>query len=141
MDKHAHGTATHGHSDANPGHETSDVQPRPLVKTAMVVAGLVFFSIVGMVVLYKAFDHFLPKDDKPRHALADSRFVSSAPRLQPDPPALKAELKQVEDQVLGSYDWADKEKRLARIPVERAIDLVAGQQKLPVIKTSDSPAR
>lgn len=137
MDKHADPTA--GHPGSHPGYEISDVQPRPLAKTAVLVAGLVFFSIVGMIVLYQVFDYYLPKADRPRHPLADSRYVSSAPKLQPDPPALKDELQKVENHVLGSYDWADKEKRLVRIPIERAIELVARQQKLPVFKASDAP--
>jgi hypothetical protein len=136
MDKHAHPAAPGAHA----GYETSDVQPRPLVKTAAVVAGLVLFSIIGMMVLFKVFDHYLPKTDKPRHPLADSRFVSSAPKLQPDPPALKDELRQVEDRVLGGYDWADREKRLVRIPIQRAIELVARQQQLPVLKASEPAA-
>ncbi len=141
MDKHADHASSHGTSGANPGHETSDVEPRPLVKTAGVVAGLVFFSIVAMLALYQAFDYYLPKDDKPRHPMADSRYISSAPRLQPDPPALKAELLQVENSVLGSYDWTDKEKRLVRIPIGRAIEMVALQQKLPILKASDPPTQ
>jgi hypothetical protein len=136
MDKHVH----HAAPGAHPGYETSDVQPRPLVKTAAVIAGLVVFSIVGMMALFKVFDHYLPKADKPRHPLADSRYVSSAPALQPDPPALKDELRQVEDRVLGSYDWSDKERRLARIPIKRAIELVAGRQQLPVLKAGDPAA-
>lgn len=139
MDKHAPSTTAPGQGTPHPGYEISDVQPRPLAKIAGVVAGLVFFSIVGMMVLYRVFDHYLPKADKPRHPLADSRYVSSAPKLQPDPPALKGELQQVEDHVLGSYDWADKEKGLVRIPIKRAIELVALQRKLPVLKAADPP--
>ncbi|MBM3280343.1 MAG: hypothetical protein FJY95_20025 [Candidatus Handelsmanbacteria bacterium] len=136
MDNHAHPHDGHG---AHPGHETSDVQPRPLVKTAGVLAGLVFFSIVGMIVLYKVFDYYLPKEDKPRHPLADSRYVSTAPRLQPDPPALKKELHQVENGVLGGYDWTDKEKGLVRIPIARAIELVALKQQLPALRAGGTP--
>ena len=139
MDKHEHSATGHAETASHPGYEVSDVHPRPLLKTAGVVAGLVFFSIIAMMVLYKVFDHYMPKADKPRHPLADSRYLSSAPKLQPDPPALKGELQQVEDHVLGSYDWADKEKRLVRIPIARAIALVAQQQKLPVLKASDTP--
>ena len=128
MNKHASHTAGPG---AGPGYELSDVEPRPMVKTAMVMAGLVLFSIVAMIILFEVFSYYEPKADKPRHPMADSRFVNSAPRLQPDPPALKQELRAVEDHVLTSYDWADKEKRLVRIPIDRAIDLVARQQKLP----------
>lgn len=136
MDKLDHSAA--GHGTASPGYEITDVQPRPLAKTAILVAGLVFFSIIAMILLFQAFDYYLPKSDKPRHPLADSRYVSSAPKLQPDPPALKEELHKVETHVLGTYDWADKEKRLVRIPIERAIELVAQRQQLPVFKASDA---
>ena len=135
MDKHAHSTAEPA---ASPGYEVTDVHPSPLAKTAAVLGGLVLFSIVAMVVLFKVFEYYEPRTDRPRHPLADSRYVSSAPRLQPDPPALKEELRAVENHVLTSYDWADKEKRLVRIPIERAIELVSLQQKLPVLKATEA---
>ncbi|MBI2504085.1 MAG: hypothetical protein HYW07_12735 [Candidatus Latescibacteria bacterium] len=136
MDKHAHSPA--GHPASHPGYEVTDVHPSSLAKTAAMLGGLVFFSIVAMVVLYKVFDYYQPRADKPRHPLADSRYVSSAPKLQPDPPALKEELRTVENQVLTTYDWTDKEKGLVRIPIERAIELVAQQQKLPVLKATEA---
>ncbi|HMK22850.1 MAG TPA: hypothetical protein VK466_10995 [Terriglobales bacterium] len=37
-----------------------------------------------------------------------------------------------QDQVLGSYDWVDKNNGLVRIPIDRAIDILA-QRGLPVI--------
>jgi len=97
----------------------------------MVVAGLMLFSILLMIALFKFFEYYQPLGDRPRHPLADSRYVSSAPRLQPDPPAQKQQLREVEDHVLKTYDWVDREQGLARIPIERAIDIVARQQKLP----------
>lgn len=140
MDKHAQSPAGHITPGAHPGYEVSDVHPSSLAKTAAMVGGLVFFSIIAMVVLFKVFEYYEPRADKPRHPMADSRYVSSAPKLQPDPPALKEELRIVENQVLTSYDWADKEKNLVRIPIERAIELVAQQQKLPVLKATETPA-
>lgn len=138
MDKHADHTAGHSAPGAHPGYEVSDVHPSSLAKTAALMGGLVFFSIVGMLVLYKVFDYYQPRADRPRHPMADSRYVSSAPKLQPDPPALKEELRAVEDHVLTTYDWTDKEKRLVRIPIERAIELVAQEQKLPVMKATEA---
>ena len=138
MDKHAPSTAGHSAGAAHAGYEVTDVHPRPLVKTALAVGGLVLFSILGMLVLYKVLLHYEPRTDRPRHPLADSRLVSSAPKLQPHPPALKEELRVVEDQVLTTYNWTDKEKRLVRIPIQRAIELVAQQQKLPALKATEA---
>lgn len=125
MDKHAPATPE------NPGYEASDAHARPLARVGIVLAGLMVFSIVAMIALFQLFEYYQPLADRPPHALADERYVSSAPRLQPDPPIQKQQLREVEDHVLKTYDWVDRERGLARIPIERAIDIVARQQQLP----------
>ncbi len=46
------------------------------------------------------------------------------------------ELKK-ENQVLGSYDWVDQKNGVVRIPIDRAMELVA-QRGLPVVSQADS---
>lgn len=139
MDTTERAHSSTGHPPENPGYELSDVQPRPMVKTAMVVAGLILFTILAMTALFKLFDYYQPLADHPRHPLADSRYVSTAPKLQPDPPAQKKQLREVEDNVLKTYDWVDREKGLVRIPIDRAIAIVAQQKKLPASPSGGAP--
>jgi hypothetical protein len=56
---------------------------------------------------------------------------ATTPRLQVEPVADLATLRAHEDRILDSYAWVDKEKGVARIPVEDAMRLVA-EQGLPV---------
>jgi ATP-dependent exoDNAse (exonuclease V) alpha subunit len=46
------------------------------------------------------------------------------------------ELKK-QNEVLGSYDWVDQKNGVVRIPIERAMDLLA-QRGLPVISQGDA---
>ena len=49
------------------------------------------------------------------------------------------ELKK-ENEVLGSYDWVDQKNGVVRIPIDRAMDLLA-QRGLPVVSPSGCRAR
>ena len=42
-----------------------------------------------------------------------------------------------ENEVLGSYDWVDQKNGVVRIPIDRAMDLLA-QRGLPVISQADA---
>jgi hypothetical protein len=44
-----------------------------------------------------------------------------------------AELRAAEEEILGSYSWAEKEKNVVRIPIERAMELIA-ERGLPARK-------
>lgn len=43
-----------------------------------------------------------------------------------------------EDKILNSYDWVDKEKGIVRIPIQRAIDILASKG-LPARKEGGTP--
>lgn len=54
------------------------------------------------------------------------------PRLQPTPmPDLKA-MRDAEEQVLNNYAWIDPDKGIVRMPIDKALDLVA-QKGFPVL--------
>ena len=109
------------------GHETEDVPARPLVGIAIAMAILVISSFVLMAILFKAFDYYQPLFDDVAHPLAQARANDSGPRLQIDPPVQKVELKEIERRVLTSYDWVDKDNGIVRIPVDRAISILAAR--------------
>lgn len=108
------------------GHETSDADAGGLAKVAIVLAvslALVFF---GIVILFKVFAYYQPLLHTQAHALAETRVSApSEPRVEVDPPRVKIELDQIEAHVLTTYDWVDEEAGLVRIPIDRAIKLLA----------------
>jgi len=54
-----------------------------------------------------------------------SALEPPSPRLQVDPEIDLETLRAQEDAILGSYAWVDKEQGIVRIPVEKAMRLVA----------------
>jgi hypothetical protein len=63
-----------------------------------------------------------------------------APRLENDPAADLARLRREEDDKLSSYGWIDREQGVVRIPVDRAIEILA-ERGLPEPKGPLQPAR
>ena len=114
-------------ASAAAGHEVTDAPASPLAKVGIAIAVLMVVSFVGMLLLFRFLVHVQPLYDQepPIHPLRDVRVGSTEPRLQPDPPRQKGELRRIEDHLLGTYDWVDKEQGLVRIPIERAMDLTA----------------
>tara|TARA_Y100000588_G_scaffold377157_2_gene455872 strand:+ start:1107 stop:1487 length:381 start_codon:yes stop_codon:yes gene_type:complete len=115
---------------SNPGYETTDAHVRPLAGIAIFLVIFIPSVFLGIVVLFKVIDYYQPLlyDDlssESTHPLADTRLVSSEPVVQVDPPAQKAELEKIEQNVLTTYDWVDKEKGIARIPIKRAIEILS----------------
>lgn len=109
------------------GHEVTDADAGPLVKVGIALAILVIIGFVGMIVMFRTLAYVQPLyegADEP-HPLSETRAPMSGPRLQPDPPREKGQLEAYEAQQLTTYDWVDKESGIARIPVDRAIDILA----------------
>jgi len=51
--------------------------------------------------------------------------VPPEPRLEPHPAEQLKALRQHEDEVLGTYGWVDRKAGVVRIPIDRAMDLMA----------------
>jgi len=68
----------------------------------------------------------------PQNPLAASlgRTEPPLPRLQPAPHADLLAFRAKEDAVLQTYGWADKSRGVVRVPIERAMEIVA-QRGLP----------
>lgn len=124
-----HGPADgHVHAaSAAAGHEVTDAPASPLAKVGIAIAVLMLVSFVGVLLLFRVLVHVQPLYDKepPPHPLREVRVSSTEPRLQPDPPRQKGELRQIEDHLLGTYDWVDPDLGVVRIPIDRAMDVLA----------------
>lgn len=93
-----------------------------LLAVTLVVMGLMW----GVAVLFKG--SRARKDPAPA-ALAEAREtrVPPGPNLQPNPSANLAAFRAAEEAELASWAWVDKEKSVARVPVERALEIVASR--------------
>jgi hypothetical protein len=111
-------------------HETSDLDARV---PALFGAALTTAIIVLMAATYWMYD-FTVAHHAARYPaappLAYTREPTPAPRLQVDAPRELRELRAAEDAALHGYAWIDKNRSHVRIPIDRAIDLLA-QRGLP----------
>ena len=120
--------AEHGagnHTSETAGHEITDAAPKPLVNVGIAMAVLVTGTFIGIVVLFKVLSYYQPLLDPEPHPLSQTRAVSSEPRIQVDPPRQKRSLREIEDHLLTTYDWVDRDQGMVRIPIARAIEILA----------------
>jgi hypothetical protein len=92
-------------------------------------AGLVGITVSAVLLMWgfmaSIFDS-LADQDPPPPALAEARepYLPPAPRLQTEPFTDLNELRAEEQWLLGSYGWINEPGSVARIPIERAMDLL-----------------
>jgi hypothetical protein len=108
------------------GYERSDVTIRPIVAAAVGLAISVVITVVLMQVLINYFASRESRQSAPANPLAGAYGLKAPPepRLQTAPVDDLLVLRKAEDQALTSYGWIDREAGVARIPIERAMELV-----------------
>jgi len=123
-----HAQGTHAQAGQH-AHEETDVRVRPIVVAA---AGLSAILVLALVVVQLLFHYFAVREGRrspPANPLAGAygRQVPPEPRLQTEPREDLVTLRAREDERLHGYAWMDRDAGVARIPIERAIDLLAGR--------------
>jgi hypothetical protein len=115
------------------GHQETTIQ----VKGVLIgTAGLVAMIFVCQVALGLWMRDFERKEDRVnalypgRHAIEVDQFPQ--PRLQESPPVDLVGILREERARTSSYGWVDKKGGIARIPVDRAMDILA-QKGLPKV--------
>ena len=121
---------TEGHGQHE--HEHSDIHIRP---AALFGAGLAAFLVVAMLFLAWLYGYFSqhqpPSSVDPSPLAATTPQQPPEPRLQVSPAAHWREKQQADEQALNSYGWVDRPAGVVRIPIDRAIDLVAQEAARP----------
>lgn len=116
------------------GHESRDLSVRAI---AVFFVGLTLLIVVVGFAMKWTFDAFVARDvarDPPVSPLAASRpELPPEPRLEVSPRLEIGALRASENEVLGGYGWVNEKAGLARIPIERAMDLTL-ERGLPVRK-------
>lgn len=106
-------------------HEVSDVNIRMILALAV---GLIIAAIVIHIALYWLLEYYKERSARRQPAISTmpvEEQIPPPPRLQVSPQTDLAELRAAEEKQLQTYGWADRDKRIVRIPVDRAMELVA----------------
>ncbi len=106
------------------GHEDRDVNAWAVGKFAV---GLVLLCVFSLAILLGFFRML-----QTRHGPLETgvRPIPPQPRLETTPPVDLKAMRDAEDKILNGYGWVDQSKGIVRIPIAKAIDLLA-QRGLP----------
>lgn len=107
------------------GHEGDDVNYRVIVYVGLAI---VLSAVLIHLMLLLLMARFERQAQAERGAIPAQRSPAEtfpAPRLQVTPTQDLQRLRAAEDTLLGEYAWADRERGLIRIPIDRAMDLLA----------------
>jgi hypothetical protein len=123
-------------------HERSDVS----VRIVLIFAGTMVISALFIILFAVWLYGFLERYQK--GAVPPTMFTSPAsppqelppaPQLQISPQMDLEQFRAAEEARLNSYGWVDRQNGVVRIPIDRAMDLIA-QQGLPVANPAAKPA-
>jgi hypothetical protein len=134
------------------GFEHQDLSPRGVYAFLLVLAVGVILVVLLLFAIYHAMDAYERKHQPSQSPLvqqgqADTRVVSPnnidafpQPRLEGNERLEINRFLVQEEQTLNSYDWVDQKAGVVRIPIDRAMQLIA-QRGLPTTpKAGTAPA-
>jgi hypothetical protein len=130
--------------DVAAGHEVSDVTIAPLITF---LVGLVVALVATVFFITWLFDFYQERFDDADPApspLAELRADESipGPRLQDSPRSELDELRNKDREILHTSAWLDEQKKIARVPIAKAMDEVArdGLPKWPRVEEKSTDA-
>jgi hypothetical protein len=109
------------------GHEETDINVWAVGKFAV---ALVLVAVATLFLLFGLYRYFLSREGGPpagrsQAAASEPGKAFPQPQLQETEVLDLKSIRAAEEQVLNSYAWMDPEKGVVRIPIDRAIDLLA----------------
>ncbi len=110
------------HHSSGPGHETSEVSV-PFMFGAL-FALLIGAFLVAMLVI--GIFQFFHNTYKPDQAAKESpQVIPPEPRVEERPYEQLLSIRKREEHILNSYAVIDQKQGIVRVPIDRAIDMVA----------------
>jgi hypothetical protein len=107
------------------GYETRDVSVSGVGWFALGLAISICLILFLSAGLYKFFRAEHPSLDSPSRINLEPRMIAPPPRLQSSPAIDLEKFRALEEAKLNSYGWIDKNAGIIRIPIDRAMDLIA----------------
>ena len=129
--------------ESNPtvAHEETDADTRAITQFGIALALVLVLSQLGLWWLFNSFTRRESKLSPPVSVLVRAQAPTEPPepKLQANPQSDMRMMREKEDTVLNHYGWVDPNHGVVRIPVDRALDLVA-ERGLPQFKATEPGA-
>ncbi len=131
---------------SGPGHETRDLKPRTILLFGI---GLSITILICLAIANWMFHYFAAVQTASGPALSPlaKQEAPSGPHLQAHAPEDLRKFRGEEEAILNSYGWVNQQAGVARIPIDRAMQLLvqqglptAGPPALPAAGAKPSPA-
>jgi len=107
------------------GHEKTDADVKPILSFLVGLAVFMAVIMALITVVYKALDSYYGRSGQGLSPLVDIRQLPPAPRLEANPAVDLRQVRAWEEKTLHSYEWIDRDTGVFRIPIDRAMDIVA----------------
>jgi hypothetical protein len=109
------------------GYELSDLSAKLLLSLAI---AMIVLSLIMQLTLAGSLFYLKRKMTQKQPRSADRLLVAQrgrppAPRLQRNPPADYRSYHEAQDHFLKSYGWVNQKAGIARIPVDRAMEILS----------------
>lgn len=107
------------------GYEPRDINVRAVLWFAIALVAmaiLIHLAVAGLFVLFKK-EH--PSPEAPSRIAMQPKPLAAVPRLQVNPVEDLEQFRRAEETKLDSYGWVDKQAGIVRIPIKRAMQLIA----------------
>ncbi len=114
-------------------HEYRDINVRVIAGFGVVLVIAAVIVHLGLYWLLFYYERTAAEQAREVSPIEVTPTMPPEPRLQVSPAADLAAMRADEDEMLHTYGWIDKEKKLVRIPIDRAMEIVV-EQGLPVRK-------
>lgn len=115
------------HSDKNgAGHEVQDADIKEVIFTGI---GLAVGTLIVCLVMWGLFNLLKTQQAKQStplmNPMAPPAQFPPEPRLQVNAPEELQQFHEQEDKTLDTYGWVDKNAGLVRLPIDKAMDIMA----------------
>jgi hypothetical protein len=112
------------HSPNGAGHEHKEVSVRLIVVSLAFLAVATFFVFVLVVGIFRYFYATYSTEEATK---LSKPVIPPEPRIEVAPYEQLQQMRAKEDHILTTYAWVDKESGTVRVPIDRAIDLLAAK--------------
>lgn len=125
------------HKDLPPGphgaYETTDANTSQIYRWGVAVFVVMFGAMASMAGLHLLLEKLPANTQYQPTAMEMERTMPPKPRLQVNQQLDLRQVRENENQILHSYGWVRKESGAVRIPIDRAMDIIA-ERGVPAVK-------
>jgi hypothetical protein len=107
------------------GHEPNVVSMQFVLSAAFGLVALIVLSMLVSGVLLSLLIRRTASTTQLPPSPVDTALERGLPRLDPDRRIQRQEQRAAEDKILNNYEWIDADAGLARIPIRRAMQILA----------------